>query len=144
MVRVLKPGGTFLVFVPNRVCPFRVIWELTGFPKGIEFIPFTPSELKTRMKKGGLVNLQVRGTDAASAPFLWPPKLHKYLYLGNLFKIAEIWLPEMIVHPVSVIFSSLICGVGEKRLQNPHNPHSHPVQNVCCQSIEDNPENYQS
>ena len=115
MVRVLKPGGMFLVFVPNRICPLRVVWELTDFPKGIEFIPFTPSELRKRMGKAGLENLHVRGTDAATAPFFWPPKLHKYMYLGNLFKIAEIWLPEMIVHPVSVIFSSLICGVGEKK-----------------------------
>lgn len=114
MVRVLKPGGKFVVFVPNRICPFRVLWELTGFPKGIEFIPFTPAELEKRMKKAGLTNVQVRGTDAASSLFLWPPKLHNYLYLGNLFKIAEIWVPDKLSRSVSVIFSSLICGIGEK------------------------------
>lgn len=114
MVRVLKPGGKFVVFVPNRICPFRVLWELTGFPKGIAFVPFTPAELKRRMKKAGLANVQVRGTDAASSLFLWPPKLHNYLYLGNLFKIAEIWAPDLLTRPASVVFSSLICGIGEK------------------------------
>lgn len=68
MARIVRPDGILAIVVPNRNNPFHSVSKLIAqsrgtWPYGPQY-DFTPAELKARMAKAGLVNIESLGAGA--------------------------------------------------------------------------------
>ena len=75
MYRILKPGGTGIVIVPNSLnAPYRITKKfketLGTWPFGDEY-PFTKWELAQRMRKSGFKDVESVGIGALLSPYRW-------------------------------------------------------------------------
>lgn len=102
MVRVVKPGGTVIVGVPNLFClPHTIIKKLMGekYLHGFE-ISFTHRRLKTLFEEHGLKNLEIDGYYP-----MWSLKRYQGqpIFSGSL-KTAPLRLASRFAEPIERLF----------------------------------------
>lgn len=75
MVRVVRPGGLVVIYVPNGGHPFHEKWVRTGYPGYLSAPPMTLydfKKLKAEMEEAGLRDVEVDGIMASYSFNQWP------------------------------------------------------------------------
>ena len=67
--RVLKPGGTLMLEVPNFASPMAALFKKYWFPMDVprHLFQFTPATLKMMLAKAGFLRIRVQGVTAPEA-----------------------------------------------------------------------------
>lgn len=77
MIRVLRPGGRLVLFVPNGRHPLHGWWQLTRYPgyaseNEVPWHRFTSAELAAELAEVGLAEIEHDGISPWSTLAIWP------------------------------------------------------------------------